>query len=141
MPAPSGHHLVDLEQQLAGLLVQFDFLSEAWPMAPRAVDRASIGRVHSQALDEIGSLQHRITDRETCGGFGLLDERFLVGNICTIATFAHIFIPPPDEFRLVLHLLLNGGLNRNAPPGIGGTAQQALPGHLGSGRGGRTFPI
>ena len=48
MPASAGH-LVDLEQQLAGLLVQFDFLSEAWPMAPRAVDRASIGREHSQA--------------------------------------------------------------------------------------------
>ena len=60
MPA-SSDHLVDLEQQLAGLLVQFEFLSEAWPMAPRAVDRASIGRERSQTLDKIGSLQHRIT--------------------------------------------------------------------------------
>ncbi len=32
----------------------------AWPKAPRAVDRASIGREHSQALDKIGSLQYRI---------------------------------------------------------------------------------
>ncbi len=56
MPASAGH-LVELEQQLAGALVQFEVLSEAWPMAPRAVDRASIGREHSQALDKIGSLQ------------------------------------------------------------------------------------
>ncbi len=60
MPVPSGH-LVDLEQQLAGLLVQFEILSEAWPVAPRAVDRASIGREHSLALDAIGALQRRIT--------------------------------------------------------------------------------
>ncbi len=60
MPAPSGH-LVDLEQQLAGLLVQFEILGEAWPVAPRAVDRASIGREHSLALDTIGALQRRIT--------------------------------------------------------------------------------
>ncbi len=53
MPAPSGH-LIELEQQLAGLLVQFEVLSEAWPKAPRAVDRASIGREHSQALDKLG---------------------------------------------------------------------------------------
>ena len=60
MLAPSGH-LVDLEQQLAGLLVQFEVLSEAWPRTPRAVDRASIGREHSQALNNVGSLQRRIT--------------------------------------------------------------------------------
>ena len=48
-------------EQLASLLVQFEVLGEAWPMAPRAVDRASIGREHSQALDKIGSLQHHIT--------------------------------------------------------------------------------
>ncbi len=60
MPAPSGS-LVDLEQQLAGLLVEFEVLSEAWPKAPRAVDRARIGREHSQALDKIGRLQRRIT--------------------------------------------------------------------------------
>ena len=39
MPDPSGH-LVYLEQQLAGLLVQFEVLSEAWPMAPRSIERA-----------------------------------------------------------------------------------------------------
>ncbi len=42
-----------MPQQLVGLLVQFEFLSEAWPLAPLPVDRASIGREHSQALDEI----------------------------------------------------------------------------------------
>ncbi len=56
----SGHFVELDEQQLAGLLVQFELLSEAWPKAPRAVDRASIGREHSQALDKIGSLQYRI---------------------------------------------------------------------------------
>ncbi len=43
MPAPSGR-LVELEQQLAGLLVQFEILSEAWPMAPQAVDREPADR-------------------------------------------------------------------------------------------------
>ena len=56
MPSPS-ESLLELEQQLAGLLVKFEILSAAWPKAPRAVDRASIGREHSLALDEIGSLQ------------------------------------------------------------------------------------
>ncbi len=60
MPAPSGH-LVELKPQLAGLLMDFELLSETWPRAPRAVDRARIGREHSQALDEIGALQQRIT--------------------------------------------------------------------------------
>ncbi len=60
MTTPSGH-LVELEPQLAGLLVQFEVLSEGWPKAPRAVNRARIGREHSQALDEIGALQQRIT--------------------------------------------------------------------------------
>ncbi len=60
MAAPFGH-LVDLEQQVAGLLVRFEILSEAWRKAPRAVDRARMGRERSQALDKIGSLQRRIT--------------------------------------------------------------------------------
>ena len=60
MPDPSGH-LVDLEQQLAGLLVKFEVLSEAFPLPPGTIDRARIDREYSLALDEIGSLQRRIT--------------------------------------------------------------------------------
>ncbi len=60
MTAPSGH-LVELEPLLAGLLMEFELLSEAWPKAPWAVDRARIDRENSQALDEIGALQQRIT--------------------------------------------------------------------------------
>ena len=60
MPAPP-ESLSELEQQLTGRLVEFEVLSEAWPKAPRAVDRARIGREHSLALDQIGSLQRHIT--------------------------------------------------------------------------------
>ncbi len=44
---PAAGHLVELEQQFAGLLMEFEVLSAAWPNAPRAVDRASIGREQS----------------------------------------------------------------------------------------------
>ncbi len=62
MPAPSGH-LVDLEQQLAGLLVQFEVLGVAWPKAPWAVDRGRFGRERCGNQREFGLIALGVAGR------------------------------------------------------------------------------
>ncbi len=61
MPAPS-ENLVELEQQLAGLLVEFEFLSAAWPKPKHILDRARIGRQRAETLLAIMDLRMRIAN-------------------------------------------------------------------------------
>ena len=49
--------LAELESELEALLVEYDFLSLAWPKEPGAVARAEIGRKVEDALERIGELQ------------------------------------------------------------------------------------
>ena len=50
---PSESDLVALEHELDTLLVEYAILSEAWPRAPGAVNRANIGRQVDSALRRI----------------------------------------------------------------------------------------
>ncbi len=59
---PAAGHLVDLEQQLAGLLVQFEFLSEAWPKPVHILDRARIGRQRAETLLAVRHIERRIAN-------------------------------------------------------------------------------
>ncbi len=52
--------LVDLERELEGLLVEYEFLSLAWPKEPDIQTRAKIGRQVEDALRRIYELQHAI---------------------------------------------------------------------------------
>ena len=61
MLAPSGHLV---EQQLVGLLVQFEVLSRAWPKEPHVLTRAKIGRQVEDALGRIYELQRAITEAQ-----------------------------------------------------------------------------
>ncbi len=61
MPVSSGH-LVDLEQQLAGLLMEFEVLSEAWPKPAHVLDRARIGRQRAETLLAIRDLLMHIAN-------------------------------------------------------------------------------
>ena len=49
-------------QQLAGLLVQFEILSEAWPKPEHILDRAGIGRQRAETLLAIRDLRMRIAN-------------------------------------------------------------------------------
>ncbi len=52
--------LIDLERELEGLLVEYEFLSWAWPKEPDIQTRAKIGRRVEDALRRICELQHAI---------------------------------------------------------------------------------
>ena len=52
--------LVDLERELEGLLVEYEFSSLAWPKEPDIQTRAKIGRRVEDALKRICELQHGI---------------------------------------------------------------------------------
>ncbi len=58
----AGPHqsLVDLEEQLADRLLDFERLDEAWPHVPYVLDRARIGQQRDDTLSEISRLQQRI---------------------------------------------------------------------------------
>ncbi len=59
MPGPS-ETLPALEQRLAGRLLDFELLDEAWPRGRTATERAEIGRQREDALFEIVTLRQRI---------------------------------------------------------------------------------
>ncbi len=61
MPVPSGH-LVDLEQRLAGRLMEFEVLTAAWPKPEHILDRARIGRQRAETLVAIKDLRMRIAN-------------------------------------------------------------------------------
>ncbi|MEE8275789.1 MAG: hypothetical protein V3R75_01375 [Alphaproteobacteria bacterium] len=52
-----------LEQQLTGLLVQFELLGVAWPKAPPAVDLASIGRERCGKKRKLGLIALGVAGR------------------------------------------------------------------------------
>ncbi len=59
MPGPS-ETLSVLEQRLAGRLLDFERLGEAWPRGRTAIERAEIGRHCEDALSGIVALWNRI---------------------------------------------------------------------------------
>ena len=59
MPAAS-ETLPVLEQRLAGRLLDFDHLDEAWPRGRTAIEQAEIGRHREDTLSRIVTLRDRI---------------------------------------------------------------------------------
>lgn len=57
---PAGADLVALEQQLVGLLLEYEILRAAWPKAEHVLDRAKIGRQVNDTLDRIHGLEKAI---------------------------------------------------------------------------------
>jgi hypothetical protein len=79
-PQDPDADLLKLEQELAGLLVEYEVLREAWPKPAKAMDRYRIGKEVGATLSRIGEIERAIaeTQAETLAGAAVQLRRLQV---------------------------------------------------------------
>ena len=106
MPGPS-ESLPALERHLAGRLLDFERLDEAWPCGRTAFDRAEIGRHREDALSGIAALRDRIiTSRaETLADAAVQLRRLAAMTEAENGAGLHSLLSSPDVRGLVASAL------------------------------------
>ena len=101
---PANPDLVALEQQLVGLLLEYEILRAAWPKAEHVLDRAKIGRQVNDILDRIHGLEKEIASAQAhdLAGAAVQLRRTLA------ALESHdCMVPGPERERIELRLLVS----------------------------------